>query len=392
MQAFDGDAVPTCPRADPLSPQPLGAQKGEADGAKRNGKKERGNGAQAGSKRAKRYLEATDTPTACKHNRWTLQAKKKRFYLFRCLVCSKLWKTKFRTTQKCADFFVGHCPRGDECPFPHIYSSNRKGPNIKTSLESFRAILNPDDPGAPDSDADSDVEIDIAANFDLGAIVAALGESDSVTASDGEGDTPSPPAAPTPNRAASPAHTAAAPPVAAATAPTPVAPAPVQPAAPAGASYVLTSVPAQTVQQFNGPVGVNYVQAPMVKYAAPAAPAQDPSNGGYTVSYAPVYYSYAPPPAAPGPVTNVVQSTAPAMPYASSMLTRYNLDDSSQAPTSCTSSAPTSATSGPSMAVHGYSLDVPSPVAYSVPVYTQPVGATMAYQTTAPLPSNEYAL
>eukprot|EP01063_Lacrimia_lanifica_P033575 TRINITY_DN6009_c0_g1_i1.p1 TRINITY_DN6009_c0_g1~~TRINITY_DN6009_c0_g1_i1.p1 ORF type:complete len:371 (+),score=87.71 TRINITY_DN6009_c0_g1_i1:60-1172(+) len=91
-------------------------------------------------KSGKTLLETTDLPTACSHNRWTLHIKTKRFYMFRCMVCSKLWKTKFKTTQKCLEFFMGYCPLGDACPKPHIYSKNRKGIDVHTSLESFRGV------------------------------------------------------------------------------------------------------------------------------------------------------------------------------------------------------------------------------------------------------------
>eukprot|EP01063_Lacrimia_lanifica_P028586 TRINITY_DN41_c0_g1_i5.p1 TRINITY_DN41_c0_g1~~TRINITY_DN41_c0_g1_i5.p1 ORF type:complete len:303 (+),score=97.11 TRINITY_DN41_c0_g1_i5:132-1040(+) len=127
----------------------------------RKGKKER---------TGKALLETTDLPTACSHNQWTLQLKTKRFYMFRCMVCSKLWKTKFKTTQKCTDFFMGHCPLGHACPKPHIYSKQRKGVDVHTSLESFRggaaAVAEKRSEG---SDADTPGYSSDAASSDPGA-------------------------------------------------------------------------------------------------------------------------------------------------------------------------------------------------------------------------------
>eukprot|EP01060_Flectonema_neradi_P015608 TRINITY_DN2223_c1_g3_i1.p1 TRINITY_DN2223_c1_g3~~TRINITY_DN2223_c1_g3_i1.p1 ORF type:complete len:201 (+),score=48.66 TRINITY_DN2223_c1_g3_i1:81-605(+) len=82
-------------------------------------------------------LDTTNVPP-CDHNRWTLYIRKKRYYVFECMTCSTLWKTKLAGSQKCLDFFAGHCPNGDDCKYPHIYSkrvSNRE----ESSLEVFRS-------------------------------------------------------------------------------------------------------------------------------------------------------------------------------------------------------------------------------------------------------------
>eukprot|EP01063_Lacrimia_lanifica_P040651 TRINITY_DN9302_c0_g1_i1.p1 TRINITY_DN9302_c0_g1~~TRINITY_DN9302_c0_g1_i1.p1 ORF type:complete len:273 (+),score=48.54 TRINITY_DN9302_c0_g1_i1:61-879(+) len=94
-------------------------------------------------------LQATDFPTVCEHNEWMLQTKAKRFYLFRCMVCGSLWKTKFRTTTKCAEFFAGRCQLGSKCPNPHIYSKHRARKDTQASLGVFRDSFEPQvDPDA----------------------------------------------------------------------------------------------------------------------------------------------------------------------------------------------------------------------------------------------------
>ena len=82
-------------------------------------------------------LDTTSTPPCC-HNRWALHIRKKRYYVFECMTCLTLWKTKLTGSQKCLDFFAGHCPNGDACEYPHIYSKrvcNRE----ESSLEVFRS-------------------------------------------------------------------------------------------------------------------------------------------------------------------------------------------------------------------------------------------------------------
>eukprot|EP01064_Diplonema_japonicum_P013516 TRINITY_DN2107_c4_g1_i1.p1 TRINITY_DN2107_c4_g1~~TRINITY_DN2107_c4_g1_i1.p1 ORF type:complete len:750 (+),score=124.95 TRINITY_DN2107_c4_g1_i1:108-2357(+) len=69
-------------------------------------------------------IPTSDKPT-CKHNKWILMTKKKRFYIMKCMVCTLLWKTKLKSTRKCAEFFAGNCPMDDRCPHPHVYSRSR---------------------------------------------------------------------------------------------------------------------------------------------------------------------------------------------------------------------------------------------------------------------------
>eukprot|EP01060_Flectonema_neradi_P004667 TRINITY_DN13041_c2_g1_i1.p1 TRINITY_DN13041_c2_g1~~TRINITY_DN13041_c2_g1_i1.p1 ORF type:complete len:175 (+),score=29.33 TRINITY_DN13041_c2_g1_i1:63-587(+) len=84
-------------------------------------------------------LDTTNTPPCC-HNRWSLQIRKKRYYIFECMQCSALWKTKLTGSQKCLDFFAGHCPNGDSCKYPHIYSKRALNCNREeSSLELFRS-------------------------------------------------------------------------------------------------------------------------------------------------------------------------------------------------------------------------------------------------------------
>ena len=84
-------------------------------------------------------LDTTNTPPCC-HNRWALQIRKKRYYVFECMTCSTLWKTKLTGSQKCLDFFAGHCPNGDECKYPHIYSKRALNcDREESSLELFRS-------------------------------------------------------------------------------------------------------------------------------------------------------------------------------------------------------------------------------------------------------------
>eukprot|EP01060_Flectonema_neradi_P033030 TRINITY_DN5417_c0_g1_i1.p1 TRINITY_DN5417_c0_g1~~TRINITY_DN5417_c0_g1_i1.p1 ORF type:complete len:226 (+),score=52.89 TRINITY_DN5417_c0_g1_i1:54-680(+) len=84
-------------------------------------------------------LVTTNIPSCC-HNRWSLQIRKKRYYVFECMTCSALWKTKLTGTQKCLDFFAGHCPNGDSCKYPHIYSKRALNFNKEeSSLETFRS-------------------------------------------------------------------------------------------------------------------------------------------------------------------------------------------------------------------------------------------------------------
>ena len=86
-----------------------------------------------------RRLVTTNSPP-CSHNRWSLQIRKKRYYVFECMNCETLWKTKLTGTQKCLDFFAGHCPNGDGCKYPHIYSKRALNFNKEeSSLEMFRS-------------------------------------------------------------------------------------------------------------------------------------------------------------------------------------------------------------------------------------------------------------
>ncbi|KAJ9456661.1 hypothetical protein DIPPA_00255 [Diplonema papillatum] len=71
------------------------------------------------SKKPKMAVEMT---APCCHNQWERISKKKNSISLRCRKCKACWKTKLGFFQKCPDFYSGSCPRGDECPHPHIYS------------------------------------------------------------------------------------------------------------------------------------------------------------------------------------------------------------------------------------------------------------------------------
>eukprot|EP01063_Lacrimia_lanifica_P040652 TRINITY_DN9302_c0_g1_i3.p1 TRINITY_DN9302_c0_g1~~TRINITY_DN9302_c0_g1_i3.p1 ORF type:complete len:265 (+),score=66.72 TRINITY_DN9302_c0_g1_i3:61-855(+) len=145
-------------------------------------------------------LQATDFPTVCEHNEWMLQTKAKRFYLFRCMVCGSLWKTKFRTTQKCADFFAGQCQLGSKCPNPHIYSKHRARKDTQASLSAFRDSFEPQLDPAAEKQAPREGGADMSPEELNEIIFAAIGDAKEApdTALQGEAPPTAPPPPPRP--------------------------------------------------------------------------------------------------------------------------------------------------------------------------------------------------
>lgn len=73
-------------------------------------------------------IDSRDLIRPCNHNTWEKEGKKRGRLVLRCMNpdCKALWKTRPETHQKCDDFYAGECPRGANCPHPHIYANLRR--------------------------------------------------------------------------------------------------------------------------------------------------------------------------------------------------------------------------------------------------------------------------
>eukprot|EP01064_Diplonema_japonicum_P018696 TRINITY_DN27398_c0_g1_i1.p1 TRINITY_DN27398_c0_g1~~TRINITY_DN27398_c0_g1_i1.p1 ORF type:complete len:375 (+),score=73.16 TRINITY_DN27398_c0_g1_i1:71-1126(+) len=97
-------------------------------GRGRGGKPPEGGGGHQHEEPGEVVLPATVTQIApCKHNEWMCSDRRKHFVTLKCLACDQKWKTRLKEFTKCPDFHAEgrYCPRGDQCPHPHVYARSR---------------------------------------------------------------------------------------------------------------------------------------------------------------------------------------------------------------------------------------------------------------------------